>query len=341
MSDQGLREAYRSYYHEQSFHKALSLFEEMCLFPSVINFLKKQDSIHIADLATGTGGFAQGILHGLASESFSSISLTLQDRSQSALAVAELEIKNLYPIPHLMTSTYNGILPDSFPPLSGLQILSWGNMLNEWDLTAGSTKKLLGYIDRALGKGGILLIAEPADRISSRKLHQFSNDLLDTLPGFEILAPCPNNRRGKCPALFDESDWCHEDRPHRFSQELLHAAKRLGHIKDSLKMSYLICQKKDFPESGLPEKKITKSDEAWKMISDMIHERGLSKSTFCNGNEWMTYRLLKRYKFSGNDSFFRLKKGQTVQIKLSGKPEKKGDAFNIPEGTAVLPFSPS
>jgi len=183
--------------------------------------------------------------------------------------------------------------------------------------------------------GGLLLVAEPADRVSARTLHQFSNDLLNSLPGFEILAPCPNNRRGSCPALFNERDWCHEDRPHQFSQELIHASKKLGHIKDSLKMSYLVCQKKDTTEEDFPGKFETKADTSWKMISDMTHERGLSKSTFCNGQEWVTYRLLKRHKTSGNAGFFRIKKGQTIKMVFPSSPEKKGDVFDIPAETTI------
>jgi len=340
MSDERLRSAYRSYYHEQSFYKALSLFEEMNLFSSVTNFLKQQNSIHIADLATGTGGFVQGILHGLTSTFRPKIRISLQDRSKSALAAADSEIKNLYPELTSSVTTYNGILPDTFPPLSDVHILSWGNMLNEWDLTRSSSKNLLECIDRVLVSEGILLIAEPADRISSRKLHQFSDHLLEYLPGFKILAPCPNNRREGCPALFNEKDWCHEDRPHQFSQELIHKAKKLGHIKDSLKMSYLICQKTDC-HPGLSEASRSKTELIFRMISDMTHERGLSKSVFCNGHEWTNYRLLKRYKFSENNAFFSLKKGQMIKLIVSKEPEKKGESFNLPEGTVVQPIDPS
>jgi len=335
MSDERTREAYRSYYHEQSFCKALSILGETLLIPSVIRFLNEQDSIHIADLATGTGGFAQGILHGLESVSFSEIRLSLQDRSKEALTSAEQEIKSLYPGHYLKTSTYHGILPDFFPPLFGLQILTWGNMLTEWDITQKSTEMLLKAMDRALVAGGIVLIAEPADRISARKLHQFSNDLLKNLPEFEILAPCPNSRRGNCPALLDEGDWCHEDRPHQFSQELIRTSKRLGHIKDSLKMSYLVCQKKSVLKTDFPEHNLTYGETTWKMISEMTHERGLSKSTFCNGKEWITYRLLKRHKSPENNVFFRIKKGQAIKIGLSAPPEKKGDLYDIPEGTTI------
>ncbi len=338
MSDERIRTAYRSYYHEQSFYKALSILEEVLLFPSVKNFLNKQDCIQIADLATGTGGFVQGILHGLTEESFPEIMVTLHDRSESALFAAALEIRELYSGRPLTIGTHHGVIPDFFPPLSGLHILSWGNMLNEWEMSQASAKKLLESIDLALTDGGILLIAEPADRFSSRTLHQFSNHLLDFLPDFQILAPCPNNRRGDCPALLDERDWCHEDRPQKFSQELIHASKRLGHIKDSLKMSYLVCQKKASLETDLSMESGKKDVDAWKMISDMTHERGLSQSTFCNGREWIPFRMLKRHKSPANDSFFRLKKGQTIKMELSSSPQKKGDFFDITGGTAISLF---
>jgi len=340
MSEERLRVAYRSYYHEVSFYKALSLFEEMNAFSSVTSFLQKQNSIHIADLATGTGAIAQGILHGLEAASRPTFKISLQDRSQLALDAAEVEIQNLYPELTSSIFTYKGVLPDTFPPLSDVHILSWGNMLNEWNITPSSSKKLLQCIDRVLAPGGILLIAEPADRLSSRKLHQFSNDLLEHLPEFRILAPCPNNRREGCPALLNEKDWCHEDRPHQFSQELIQKAKKLGHIKDSLKMSYLICQKIGL-QSALPQTNTSKTELTLRMISDMTHERGLSKSVFCNGHEWTKYRLLKRHKLSENNSFFSLRKGQMVHLILPKEPEKKGEAFELPKETVVQPLHPS
>lgn len=336
MSDEKARGAYRSYYHEQSFQKALSLVQEILLIPSVSNFFNRHSSIQIADLATGTGGFAQGIVHGLSSYSFSSFKVTLQDRSRPALDAAAAEFSAVFSHLNLSLETRNGTLPKYFPPLSDVQILSWGNMLTEWDLTRDTTKKLLGHIDQVLVPGGLLIIAEPADRISSRKLHQFSNDLLVGLPGFMILGPCPNNRKGNCPALENENDWCHEDRPHQFSSELIHLSKRLGHIKDSLKMSYLICQKTEVPAAPHPEPLETEYSTMWKMISEMTHERGLSKSTFCDGIEWNTYRLLKRHKAPENSSFFHLKKGQVVKMKFSADPEKKGDVLDIPKGTVVF-----
>lgn len=335
MSDHLFRQAYKDYYHEQSLEKSRSLMHEVLKNDSFGEILRNLPVVNILDIGTGTGGFAQGIIETIDDYFPTNIQMNLQDRSALALSYAAKELSELPITRKPSFQLLQGILPDEFPCVGPIHLLSWGNLLTEWEWSSSLSQRFLEKIDRSLANNGLLVIAEPADRQSSRLLHQFSDDLLRSFPSYRILAPCPNDRRSTCPALNNASDWCHEDRPHRYSDKLRETAKTLGHIKDSLKMSYLICQKQTSRTQEIPPPHHSYPHTRYKMVADMSHERGLSRSVFCDGSRWISYRLLRRYKNEENRDFFHLRKGQYVTISFSNPPALKGTAFDIPPGSVI------
>jgi hypothetical protein len=170
-----------------------------------------------------------------------------------------------------------------------------------------------------MAPGGGLIWIEPADRISSRRLLTLRDRMIAIHPEFVVLAPCPNLRNSPCPALKTDKDWCHEDRPYAFPDEVRRLAQTVGHIKDSLKMTYMIAMKRhgDFPFRTL-EKPV------WRLVSELREETGLAWGIFCDGTERRRVRLLKRFKNEGNKAFCTLGRGDTILP----PPENQMDARN-------------
>ena len=309
------RKAYEEYYHPISRAKGDAVAREFLGRISEIgqspSFLGRKDSpFVVADFGTGTGGLAEGILPvvlgSLPAET--PVELWLYDKSEEALRIAPQNIrKTLTGLPvriHPVRCTFPGSvrLPDT------LHLLIQGNLLAEMD--NGATDQIYLPLRETLFRmapGSALIWVEPADRISSRRLLSLRDRMIEHHPEFIVLAPCPNLRNASCPALKTDKDWCHEDRPYAFPEEIRRMAQTIGHIKDSLKMTYMIAMKRrdDFP-FRTPEMPV------WRLVSELREETGLAWGIFCDGVERRRVRILKRYKNEGNKTFWTLDRGNTI-----------------------------
>ncbi len=321
---------YRSYYHPISSAKGKSLAEEALAQRDRRGFrtLYPSGSIRVVDFASGTGGFAEGILLGLARllPHFSR-EVFLFDRSIPALALASEAVRKVLPDKtpiHSLVARLPGriSLPDS------IDWLLQANVLAE---NMEKSEQMISLLEEAflrLNDGGIMILAEPADRLSSRNLLRVRDVLLDRLKDLRILAPCPNLRNAGCPALANEKDWCHEDRPFSFSPEIQSMAASVGHIKDALKMSYLIgVRSRDLPP---PQKQTEQS--TLRLVSELRHERGLGWGIFCDGKDRQKIRLLTRHRNSRNQSFFSLERGEEIlQPAASGTIVRSGFLDLLPD----------
>jgi SAM-dependent methyltransferase len=97
-----------------------------------------------------------------------------------------------------------------------------------------------GLIDRSLAPDGSLVVIEPALRERTRRLHRV-RDLLVARGGVTVFAPCLHAR--PCPALADESAWCHEDLPIDLPPRLATLARAAGLRWQGLTFSYLVLRK--------------------------------------------------------------------------------------------------
>ena len=309
------RKAYEEYYHPISRAKGDAVAREFLDRISAVgqypSFLDRKDSpFVVADFGTGTGGLAEGILPvvlgSLPAET--PVELWLYDKSEEALRIAPQNIRKtltgLAVRIHPVRCTFPGSvrLPDT------LHFLIQGNLLAEMDDgAADQIYRPLGESLRRMAPGGALIWVEPADRISSRRLLSLRDRMIKLYPEFIVLAPCPNLRNASCPALKTDKDWCHEDRPYAFSEDVRRLAKTVGHIKDSLKMTYIIAMKRhdDFPFR-------TSTMPVWRLVSELREETGLAWGIFCDGAERRRIRILKRYKNEGNKTFWKLGRGDTI-----------------------------
>ncbi len=317
MDQKDLLQTYRSYYHPISSAKGESLATEALnqmgkrgLTPSHVS-----QSIKIVDFGSGTGGFVEGFLRGISAYfPESPREIFLYDHSHHALTSASEAVRKILPETnpvHSRVTRFPGhlTLPDP------IDWLLQANLLAE---NLEKSPEMLLLLEEAflrLSPGGVMILAEPADRVSSRNLLNIRDLLLDHLQDLHILAPCPNFRDAACPALLNEKDWCHEDRPFHFSPEVHSMASSVGHIKDALKMSYLI----GIRSPNRPLSHSSQEHSTLRLVSELKNERGLGWGIFCDGEERKKVRILTRHRNEVNKSFWSLHRGEEILQPIAGQ----------------------
>ena len=290
------REAYGVYFGEVSHSKGVALGEEILRRGD--SSLFRKDHLRILDLGAGTGDFGLGVAESLLAAHPFSLSLHFVDRSKEALEAAVSGRGHS----RLSLTVSQATLPKDRSYLSdGYDIVTMANCLAENESQLDGFADLLGEMARSILPGGLLLLVEPADRRSSRALLTLGDDLISRHLPLHLLAPCPGGRTLPCPALRHSEDWCHEDRPAVFSEGLLKTAKLVGHVKDSLKMTYLL-----FGRGGAPP------PPSLRLVSPLHREKGLFFGDFCDGKLWWRIRLLTRNRGDLTRAFTRLHRGESV-----------------------------
>ncbi len=313
------REAYGAYYGEVGRAKGEALGEEVLIRASPALFRKER--VRILDLGSGTGEFARALARTLLASSEILVDLHMVDRSEKALARIIPGEKET----GLSLSSSKALLPFERPFLAeGWDIVSMANCLAENESAQEGFCELFCQAVDVLSPEGLILLVEPADKRSSRSLLALGDRLLERNPGLVLLAPCPGGRKTPCPALSDPDNWCHEDRPAGFSGELLRTAEALGHVKDALKMTYLL-----FSKGASPQR------PSLRLVSPLHREKGLFWGDFCDGRDWAKVRLLTRNKGDLTRDFPRLRRGESIAPPAAW-PLGKPALFDWPKDLAVV-----
>ena len=321
MDDAESRKAYGEYFGTVGFEKGAAISREI-RNRNILAFHGRK-RLSILDLGTGTGEFVRGLSEGFFPESADEIDLLCVDRSIAALQDFADQWK---PPATLRLRLLQARLPDQKALLEevkeGIDLLSMANLLAENEDSLHGFLDLLANLFLRLSPGGMMVLVEPADRRSSRSLLSLGDDLMRLCPDLRVEAPCPNDRKGPCPALDDPGDWCHEDRPVTFSSALTRTAASLGHVKDSLKMTYLLLVRRGRVDGeDLP---------SLRLVSPLHKEKGMSWGLFCDGRALIRLRLLNRNRHDGSKAFGRLRRGDTILDPRSG-----GNVTGRPEGGFV------
>ncbi|MHB8368161.1 MAG: methyltransferase domain-containing protein [Leptospirales bacterium] len=316
------REAYGAYYGEVGRAKGEALGEEILLRGSPELFRKER--LRILDLGSGTGEFSLALARTLLASCPVSVDLHMVDRSEEAL----VRIAGDKDGSALSLSYSRALLPAERPFLGeGWDIVSMANCLAENESAHEGFEELFGAVVDVLSPEGLLLLVEPADKRSSRALLSLGDSLLERTPGLVLLAPCPGSRSAPCPALSDPDNWCHEDRPAGFSGELLRTAEAVGHVKDALKMTYLLFSRSSPLQAP-----------ALRLVSPLHREKGLFWGDFCDGRAWARIRLLTRNKGELTRDFSRLRRGETIAPPPDWPPVKTG-LFDWPKDRPIVRLS--
>ncbi|MBF0275086.1 MAG: hypothetical protein HQK84_07625, partial [Nitrospinae bacterium] len=115
-----------------------------------------------------------------------------------------------------------------------------------------------------------------------------------------------------CPALEHPKDWCHTEinwnRP-TFIHEL---DELVGNIHKTLKFSYIVISKTKRKPSALPPQEDKR--ETFRVVSDVMKEKGRSKVFLCNENGRKLFVRQKKHKSPENSSFDTLRRYDTITI---------------------------
>ncbi|KAB2880208.1 class I SAM-dependent methyltransferase [bacterium] len=279
-------------------------------------FFKGNSALCVLDLGSGTGTMIISLSSWLA-ENFPSsrTHFTAWDQSSVALQTLEkfyerfdwkyelethpMDIENI----RLTDQRYN--------------LITGGNVLNE--LTKNGEEQFINILERNLLPDGFVILIEPALKNSSRRLLELRDRLLQS--GWVMYAPCFTHN--SCPALANPEDWCHHDMPWERPKFIEILDEMVGHIRKSLKFSYLILSRRNIHLSEFiaPKRNFTNQ---FRVVSDLFKEKGRRRIFLCNDLGRIECLKNKRDNSEKNGAFDDLELYDIVQIdSLSEKKEVK------------------
>jgi ribosomal protein RSM22 (predicted rRNA methylase) len=267
--------------------------------------------LRILDVGAGPGGMTLGALDFLHRTGHrAAISLHAVDRDRDALRIYRQAVSELGTRLGLeLAVTVEAVdLAAQRVSTAGADLILVGNVLNELDPARART--LLVELLAALDPAGSLIIIEPALRETTRALHEL-RDFALTQAGAHVFAPCVR-QAAPCPALADERDWCHEDRPAQLPERTAKLAATTNLRSHGLKFAYLVLRRADEPL--VPE-----AERAARVVSQPRRSKGKRECYACSESGREPVRLLKRHRSAANRDFERVRRGD-VLIAATGAP---------------------
>ena len=186
-------------------------------------------------------------------------------------------------------------------PGGGHDLVLAGSVLNELDgaRARAATEAMLA----ATAAAGVVIIVEPALRITSRALHQLRDGLIVDGKA-TVLAPC-TRRAAPCPALADERDWCHDHRPLALPPRAHQLAQVTGLRDGDLKLAYLALA---HPVAA------PLASDAVRVVDDPRAEKGKHQLVACGADGWVALRRLRRHRTADNRELERARRGDLLTI---------------------------
>jgi ribosomal protein RSM22 (predicted rRNA methylase) len=331
LRDPGLRKAYLSYFLPPNLAKVLVPLRDLSLHPAD---LLARDRLRILDLGSGPGTAVAGIRSFFAPEKRRPyLEFTAVDQVEENLKEAEALFRELDRCGDGRASltTVKSRL-EALAERSGgpFDIILLSNVLNELyprdgDRIARRTTFVAQVLERFLAPDGACIIIEPALRETSRELLLVRDVMVDA--GVRVYSPCLV--QGRCPALVNSRDWCHEDRPWEPTELIREINERIGLRKDSLKFSYLVLRKdgRSLSDACGPG--------AFRVVSEPLISKGKTELYLC-GREGR--RLAARFDKDASDPngpFGSLLRGDIIRVEGLLIEEKR---FRIAKGTKVVPM---
>jgi ribosomal protein RSM22 (predicted rRNA methylase) len=187
----------------------------------------------------------------------------------------------------------------------GADLVLAGSLFNELDQAQG--QDLVRHMITAAHERGAVIIIEPALRAIARQLHELRDWVLERRLA-HVLAPC-TRQIAPCPALADESDWCHEDRPTALPARAARLAAATGLRAHGLKFAYLVLRR---ALGGQAETNSTAEGTALRVVSQPRKSKGKRECHVCSDAGRNILRLLKRNASQENAVFERAQRGDVL-----------------------------
>ncbi|MBX7218884.1 MAG: small ribosomal subunit Rsm22 family protein [Blastocatellia bacterium] len=300
------RAAYLLYYLPVNFAKAWAILNEI----KAGDGLQPSDSgLHVMDVGCGPGTASLATLFFLAAHNLPtpvSVSFTLLDASAAAVQDARTLLRRAAEVLNqerevvrLSLETRSGnVATAQFTEKTVSTSLIWvGNVLNETVQHGQGIAWLDDLLTGQLAEHGTAVLFEPALRETSRNLMQVRDDLLERHPELNVFAPCTAD--GPCRMLRDgkERDWCHSDVTWTRPALVTQLDELTGLWKKSLKFSYLALRRDGL---RLQHEVAPPRMQAWRIVGDLLKEKGKEKIAACGPESAATLVRLKRDRSAAN-----------------------------------------
>src|SRR3990170_2345020 len=330
LNDRKLRQAYFLYFVPSNLAKIHLPLRELSLHHKSI---LSKERLSILDIGSGPGTATLGALDFFSQQGKRPLlQCTAVDQVGENLKDAEDLFRSWRDRTGINASlrTIRSKVEKAMDRLSGdrYDIIMLSNALNELfhgdeDRIAKRILFLENILDRLLTPDGSCIIIEPALRETSRELLMVRDGLLEE--GFSLYAPCLGN--GKCPALANPKDWCHEDIPWDPPELVKEIDSRTGLRKDSLKFSYLVLR-----QDGLSLADIHGAD-SFRVVSEPLVSKGKIEFYICGKGRRRPFVRLDKDKSVSNETFESMKRGDIVGFE---RVTDDGKRFKAEKGTGVM-----
>lgn len=188
---------------------------------------------------------------------------------------------------------------------AGHDLVLAGTMLNE--LGEPARAALTRAMIAATSDRGAAIIIEPALRATARALHRLRDHVREAGLA-HVFAPCTRTT-APCPALADEDDWCHEDRPTTLPPRAARLGAATGLRAHGLKFAYLVLRRN-------PEPQIEDDGSgrvALRVVSQPKKSKGKRECFVCSDAGRVRLRLLRRHASDASADFERLERGAVLR----------------------------
>lgn len=260
--------------------------------------------LRILDVGAGPGAMTLGAIDFLyRSGHRAAISVHAVDRDRDALRIFQKAVRELGERMHaeIAVTVEQADLGAPRPFPAGADLVLVGSVLNE--LGPARSRALLTELLGVLDPAGALIVIEPALRETSRALHEL-RDFAVSETAAHVFAPCVR-QAAPCPALADEHDWCHEDRPAQLPERTAKLAATTGLRSHGLKFAYLVLRLARDPLVPTPER-------AARVVSQPRRSKGKRECYACSESGRTLVRLLKRHRSAANRDFERVRRGDVL-----------------------------
>jgi len=329
LTDERLRNAYRAYFLPSNLPKIHKPLQELSLHPREL-FSKAK--LRILDIGAGPGTASLGALTFFSQQELKKpqLEFTAVDQVAGNLKIAEA-LFSFHGTTHQLEASLRTVRSD----IKGLEnfvhgqfdVIILSNVMNELNAREENrTEKRVSILNtilkRCLADDGSLIIIEPALRETSREMLEVRDGMLEH--GFYVYSPCLFG--GKCPALANPKDWCHEDIPWDPPAFVKEIDKLTGLRKDSLKFSYLVLRK-----DGLTLKDVS-FENSFRVVSEPLVSKGKREFYVCGAAGRRLVTRLDKDTTPGNELFGALQRGTVVSFE---RLIDEGKRFKVGRETAV------
>jgi ribosomal protein RSM22 (predicted rRNA methylase) len=310
LQDHGLREAYNAYFLPVNARKMRVPLRELALHPS--GPLSKE-RLRILDIGSGPGSALLGVTEFFSErEARPLLEVIALDQVAGNLRAAEeffIASRDRSGLDATLQTVQADIENAERLLSERFDLILLSNVLNElfsrhheWIVKRAAL--LTSLLNKLLAEDGSCIIIEPALRETSRDMLEVRGELLDR--GFHVYSPCLG--KGKCPALENPKDWCHEDlawKPPEIIQEI---DRLIGLRKDSLKFSYLVLRKDALSLLDVFGK------DAFRVVSEPLVSKGKRELFICGTGGRRLCTRLDKDATTQNRAFETLKRGDVVRF---------------------------